>query len=162
MIAGRRTYADQFVKLISTQQLPYHFRDEQAHMTYAFTPATKVSVTAYEGRDALNANFAQLGDSADASGGTFLFTWGNRVAGATLSSTRSGRDRTGFSRWLLGDSTTLEQRASWSNFSTVLDLGAGSLTLNNRVNDVRLSGDATAHGGGHDRSLGYDLASYGI
>jgi hypothetical protein len=162
MIAGRRTYADQFVKLISTQRLPYHFRDEQAHFTYAFSPSTKLSVTAYEGRDVLDANIAQFGDSANASGGTFLFTWGNRVAGATLTSTRSGRDRVGFSRWLLGDSTTLEQRASWSNFSTVLDLGAGSLTLDNRMNDVRVSGDATAHGAGHDRSVGYELASYGI
>src|SRR5215467_974433 len=162
MIAGRRTYADQFVKLISTQRLPYHFRDEQAHMTYAFTPTTKLSVTAYEGRDALNANFAQLGDSANASGGTFLFTWGNRVAGATLSSTRVAHDRKGLAHWLLGDSTTLEQRASLSSFTTVLDLGAGSLTLNNRVNDRQLSGDITAHSASHDRSVGYDVASYGI
>src|SRR5215831_264394 len=156
MIAGRRTYADQFVKLISTQQLPYHFRDEQAHVTYAFSPTTKLSVTAYEGRDALDANLAQLGDSANASSGTFLFTWGNRVAGATLSSTRVAHDRTGLAHWLLGDSTTLEQRASLSSFSTSLDLGAGTLTLNNRVNDARLSGDITAHTATHDRSVGYD------
>ena len=162
MVAGRRTYADQFVKLISTQQLPYHFRDEQAHATYAFSPSTRLSVTAYEGRDALDANIAQFGDTANASGGTFLFTWGNRVAGATLTSTRVARDRTGLAHWLLGDSTTLEQRASLSTFTTLLDLGAGSLTLNNRVNDRRLGGDITAHTASHDRSIGYDVASYGI
>jgi hypothetical protein len=162
MVAGRRTYADQFVKLISTQELPYHFRDEQAHATYAFSPSTRLSITAYEGRDALDANIAQFGDTANASGGTFLFTWGNRVIGATLSSTRVARDRTGLAHWFLGDSTTLEQRASLSSFSTVLDLGAGSLTLDNRVNDRRLSGDITAHTASHDRSIGYDVASYGI
>ncbi len=162
MVSGRRTYADQFVKLISSQTLPYHFRDEQAHFTYAFSPSTKLSVTAYEGRDALDANIAQFGDTANAGGGTFLFTWGNRVAGATLSSTRVARDRTGFAHWLLGDSTTLEQRASLSSFTTVLDLGDGSLTLNNRVNDRRLGGDVTAHSSNHDRSVGYDVASYGI
>jgi hypothetical protein len=101
-------------------------------------------------------------DTSQASGGAVLFTWGNRVAGATLSSTRVARDRTGLSHWLLGDSTTLEQRASWSNFSTVLDLGAGSLTLDNRINDVRVSGDITAQSSDHDRSMGYELASYGI
>jgi hypothetical protein len=162
MLAGRRTYADQFVRLISNSQLPYHFRDEQAHFTYAFTSTTRLSVTAYEGRDALDANVAQFGDSATASGGTFLFTWGNRVAGATLTSTRVSHDRTGLAHWLLGDSTTLEQRLSLSSFSTVLDLGAGALTLSNRVNDRRLSGEIMAHTPSHDRSLGYDVASYGI
>ncbi|MGH7616154.1 MAG: carboxypeptidase-like regulatory domain-containing protein [Gemmatimonadaceae bacterium] len=157
MIAGRRTYADQFVKLISTQQLPYHFRDEQMHATYAFSPTTRLSVTAYEGRDALNANIAQFGDSADASGGTFQFSWGNRVVGATLSSQRAG-----LTHWLFGDSTTFEQRASLSTFSTVLDLGAGSLTLANTVNDRRIEGDITAHSASHDRSLGYELTSYAI
>ena len=65
MIAGRRTYADKFVDLISTQPLPYHFRDEQAHFTYAFTPTTKLTVTAYDGRDVLDANIAAFGDSTE-------------------------------------------------------------------------------------------------
>jgi len=162
MVAGRRTYADQFVKLISTQRLPYHFRDEQAHVTYAVTPSTTLSLTAYEGRDQLDANIAQFGDSANAGGGTFAFDWGNRVVGATLASTRAPRDRGRVARWLLGDSTTLAQRASVSVFSTTLDLGEGSLMLRNRVSDRRLSGEATARSAAHDRSFGYDVASYGI
>jgi len=162
MIAGRRTYADKFVDLISTQDLPYHFRDEQAHFSYAFTPTTALAVTAYNGSDALDANIASFGDStnANASGGTFQFGWGNSVAGATLTKTLASRQRGGFTRWLLGDSTTLEQRASLSAFSTGLDLGEGSLSLHNTVADRRLSGMLTARSKAHDRSFGYDLASY--
>ncbi|MFI5229763.1 MAG: carboxypeptidase regulatory-like domain-containing protein, partial [Gemmatimonadales bacterium] len=163
-IAGRRTYADEFVKLISSNELPYHFRDEQAHASYAFTPSTKLSFTAYNGRDQLDANIATLGDSAsaDPSGGAFDFGWGNSVVGATLTSSRTGRDRGAFARALFGDSTTLEQRASYSRFSTRLDLGDGSLTLGNTVGDGRIEGSATAHGATHERSYGYELATYGI
>jgi len=162
MLAGRRTYADKFVSLISTQELPYHFRDEQAHLAYAFTPTTTLAITAYNGRDALDANIANFGDSTNAnpSGGTFAFGWGNSVVGATLSKTFAPRKRTAVTRWILGDSTTLEQRASLSAFSTGLDLGAGSLSLHNTVADRRLSGVLTARTPGQDRSFGYDVASY--
>ena len=163
-LAGRRTYADEFVKLISSNELPYHFRDEQAHASYAFTPSTRLSLTGYNGRDVLNANIATFGDSAtaDAGGGTFDFGWGNSVLGATLSSTRAGRGRGAFARALLGDSTILEQRASYSRFSTRLDLGEGSLTLGNTVGDGRVEGTVTAIGAAHERSYGYEVASYGI
>jgi hypothetical protein len=164
MVSGRRTYADKFVDLISTQTLPYHFRDEQAHFTYAFTPTTKLAITAYDGRDILDANIATFGDTsnADPAGGTFLFDWGNTVYGASLTKTLANRNRHGFSRFLLGDTTTLEQRASSSTFSTRLDLGDGSLTLQNSVRDLRLAGSLTAHTTTHERSVGYDVASYRI
>ncbi len=142
MIAGRRTYADKFVELISTNELPYHFRDEQAHFTYAFTPTTRLSVTAYDGRDVLDANIAAFGDStgANASGGTFLFDWGNTVAGATLTKLVAARRR---ARALAArrqhDARAASRRVS--RFSTRLDLGAGSLTLANTViDDARLAG----------------------
>jgi hypothetical protein len=160
MIAGRRTYADEFVKLISTNQLPYHFRDEQAHFTYAFSPATKLTVTAYDGRDILDANIAAFSDStgSNASGGTFLFDWGNTVVGATLATSFRSQN----ARWLFGDSSTVEQHVSRSRFSTTLDLGAGSLTLANAVNDTRAGGSIIAHGASNDRTLGYDAATYTI
>ncbi len=159
-VAGRRTYADKFVSLISSQELPYHFRDEQIHATYAFSPRTKLSLTAYDGSDALDANIASFGDStgANASGGTFKFGWGNTVAGATLTHTL----RANAAHWLLGDSTTLEQRASVSRFATALDLGDGSLTLQNAVLDRSASGEVAAHTAAHDRSIGYELTSYGV
>jgi len=124
MIAGRRTYADKFVELISSNELPYHFRDEQVHFTYAFNPTTRLSITAYDGSDALDANIATFGDSTDAnaSGGTFRFDWGNRVAGASLSKLIVSHDRRGLARWFLGDSTTSSSvrrsrpsRRSWTS-----------------------------------------------
>jgi hypothetical protein len=165
MIAGRRTYADKFVDLISTNELPYHFRDEQAHVSYAFTPTLKFAMTAYDGRDLLDASIATFGDSttgATASGGAFDFGWGNRVLGASLTKTLDNSGRGAFLRWLLADSTTVEQRASRSVFSTSLDLGDGALKLFNRVGDLRLAGSIAAHGTTHDRSFGYDVATYGI
>ena len=164
MIAGRRTYADKFVDLISTNELPYHFRDGQVHATYAFTPTTRLAFTAYEGRDQLDANIAACCDSTDAnaSGGAFQFSWGNRVAGLTLSHTSASLGRGWLARFLLGDSTTAEQRASVSTFSTMLDLGQGSLSLENRVADWRLAGSVTAHTATHERTIGYDAALYKI
>jgi hypothetical protein len=164
MLAGRRTYADEFVKLISTQELPYHFRDEQGHLTYAFTPTTKLAVTVYDGRDQLDADIADFGDSTDAnaSAGGFKFGWGNTVAGATLTKTLMSATRGPWAHFFLGDSTTLEQRASMSDFSTRLDLGDGTLNLHNGVGERRVSGSLSAHTPTHDRSFGYDVASYGI
>jgi hypothetical protein len=160
MVAGRRTYADEFVSLISNNQLPYHFRDEQAHFSYAFSPTTRLTVTAYDGRDVLDANIAAFNDTTgtNAAGGTFLFDWGNTVAGATLTSSlrRAG------ARWLFGDSATAEQHLSRSRFSTRLDLGAGSLTLANTVIDTRLGGSITARTASHERTLGYDAATFTI
>ncbi|HEX4682342.1 MAG TPA: TonB-dependent receptor, partial [Gemmatimonadaceae bacterium] len=163
MIAGRRTYADKFVKLINpNNELPYHFRDEQAHVSYAFSPTLKLALTAYDGRDALDANIATFGDSATASGGTFKFGWGNSVVGGSLTRTLSAPHRSAMGGLLLGDNTTLDQRASITTFSTILDLGAGTLTLRNRVAERRLAGSITAHTTSHDRTYGYDLSAYGI
>jgi len=163
-VGGRRTYADKFVELISTNQLPYHFRDEQAHASYAFTPATKLSFTLYDGRDALDANIAAFGDSTsnNPSGGTFSFGWGNTVGGGTLTHSYSRPNGAGPARWLLGNSGVFEQRASVSHFSTRLDLGGGALTLNNVVTDSRIGGSLTAHTSAHDRTYGYDVAQYRI
>ncbi len=160
MVAGRRTYADEFVSLISNNQLPYHFRDEQAHFSYAFSPTTRLTVTAYDGRDVLDANIAAFSDTTgtNAAGGTFLFDWGNTVAGATLTSSF----RKPGARWLFGDSATAEQHLSRSRFSTRLDLGAGSLTLANTVIDTRIGGSITAHTASHERTLGYDAATFTI
>jgi hypothetical protein len=163
-IGGRRTYADKFVELISTNELPYHFRDEQAHASYAFTPTTKLSFTLYDGRDALDANIASFGDSTSAnpSGGTFSFGWGNTVGGLTLSKSYALPSSSGIARLLFGTSGTIEQRGSVSHFSTALDLGAGALTLNNVVTDARLGGSLTTYTAGHDRTYGYDVAQYRI
>jgi hypothetical protein len=155
MIAGRRTYADKFVDLISSQDLPYHFRDEQAHVTYLLPHGVKLAFTAYDGRDLLDADIAELGDSSstNASAGRFGFQWGNQVAGIALSKTFAGT---------FGDSAVVEQRFSDSRFSTTLDLGEGSLTLHNNVSDFRVAGSLSTYGRAHDRSAGYELIAHGI
>jgi hypothetical protein len=163
MVAGRRTYADKFVSLISDNHLPYHFRDEQARVAYTLPGGAKLALTAYDGRDVLDANIAALGDStvSQANAGTFVFTWGNRVLGASLTKTVAARPGASAS-WLIGDSLSMEQRVSLSRFTTNLDLGAGSLLLSNRVNDRRVSGLITTHTKKHDRTVGYDVANYSI
>jgi hypothetical protein len=157
LVAGRRTYADQAVKLVSDERLPYHFRDEQAHVTYKLSPKTRLSVSLYDGRDILDGTFAQLADSANqgADGGAFFFSWGNLVAGATLSRSLGAIGR-------FGDSALVEQRASTSKFSTRLDLGSGSASFENALRDVRLAGSFSTFGRKHDRTIGYDVSAYAI
>ena len=44
----------------------------------------------------------------------------------------------------------------------MLDLGDGSVTFRNAVSDRRLAGSATTYTASHERSLGYEAASYGV
>ncbi|MDQ8162017.1 MAG: TonB-dependent receptor, partial [Gemmatimonadota bacterium] len=68
-VAARRTYADRFVSLLSDQQLPYYFTDMQAHVRHRLRNGGALSVTAYGGRDVLDASLASFGDSTQAGGG---------------------------------------------------------------------------------------------
>lgn len=156
-VAGRRTYADQVIQLVSSERVPYHFRDEQAHVAYELPHGMHLSVSVYDGRDILDGSFAQLPDSAheNANGGAFFVSWGNLVGGATLSKTFGALAR-------LGDSVTMEQRVSTSRFSTALDLGSGSATFANTITDDRLGGSLTAFTLRHDRTVGYEIASYDV
>jgi len=151
-LAGRRTYADATTKVFTDNIFPYHFRDLHGRATYALPRDVRVSVTAYEGRDILDANLAEFDtDTAPsrASAGRWAFDWGNRVVGATLSKDFGGR-------------ATLEQRVSASGFSTLLDLGEGAFAQRNAIRDLRLGGSLLARGAAHDRSIGYDLATHRI
>jgi hypothetical protein len=53
-VAGRRTYADRFVALISDQSLPYWFTDVQAHVKHQLPNGGTLSATAYTGEDVLD------------------------------------------------------------------------------------------------------------
>jgi hypothetical protein len=156
-VAGRRTYADQLIRHVSDDRQPYHFRDEQARVTYALPHETRLAISLYDGRDVLDGSFSQVPDSANdrANGGALNASWGNLVAGATLSKLL------GAPVWL-GDSTVIEQRASVSRFSTLLDFGTGSAVYSNRIADSRLSGAVTTYGAQHTRAIGYDVAAYDI
>ena len=151
-LAGRRTYADAVVPLFTNDVLPYRFQDFQGRATYALPGDVRLAVTGYAGRDVLDANLAEFAsDSAPsrASEGRWAFDWGNRVLGATVS-----KD--------FGERVTLEQRVSASGFSTLLDVGGGTFSQRNAIRELRLGGSLLARGVTHDRSIGYEVATYRI
>ena len=148
-IAGRRTYADAVQRIFTDDVFPYHFHDLQAHATYALPGGMRLALTAYEGRDILDANLAAFeSDSvfSKTSRGRWKFDWGNQLLGLAATKT-------------FGDRITLEQRFSTSGFSTNLNLGDGAFAQRSEVRELRASGSLRVRGDLHDRSLGYELAA---
>jgi hypothetical protein len=158
-LGGRRTYADQVVQLFSSERVPYHFRDEQAHIALALPGDAHFSASLYDGRDILDADFAQLPDSLHqgSNGGAFYVSWGNLVGGATIS--KAIRSRT--ADWF-GDSLVLAQRVSTSRFSTLFDIAHSSATFETAVTDNRIGGTATRFSRAHDTSIGYEATEYDV
>lgn len=151
-VAGRRTYADALATVFTDNVFPYHFRDFHGRAMYAPRGDVRVAVTAYAGRDILDANLAEFETDtipSRASQGEWAFDWGNRVVGASIA-----KD--------FGANVTLEQRVSTSGFSTLLDLGDGASSQRNSISDVRVGGTFTARGVAHDPSIGYEIAAHRI
>lgn len=151
-VAARRTYADALATVFTSNIFPYHFQDFHAHGSYALPGNARVAITAYGGRDVLDANLAAFDSDSlpsKASAGHWGFDWGNQVVGATYAKE-------------VGAQTTLEQRVSTSAFSTNLDLGTGTSTQRSAVRDWRLAGSLVRRGAAHDASIGYDVATHRI
>lgn len=146
--AVRRTYADRFVALLSDRQLPYYFTDMQAHLRHQLRNGGTLSLTAYSGKDVLDASLAAFGDSTQAGGGDLLFDWGNSLLGVAYTQPLGAR-------WG-GDSTRMMQRVSLTGFGTTLDLGSGSLRFLNRLRDARAWGEVTRWRGAHETLVGYE------
>jgi len=155
-VAGRRTYADAVVGAFTDQVLPYYFQDGQLRASRQLGGGGTLSLTAYAGRDVLDGNFAQFGDSADAGDGTFVFDWGNRLAGVTWRQPLRGE------RAPVGDSALVVQRASVTRFGTNLNLGDGSLRFENSITEQRLAGSFTWFAGRHARRAGYEYSRHAI
>jgi hypothetical protein len=158
-LAARRTYADAVTSLFTNDIFPYHFRDFHSRATYLLSESVGLAITGYMGRDVLDANLAKFeADSApsSASEGRYTFDWGNRVLGAAI--TKDLPSGVPFFAWRLGESATLEQRVSVSDFSTLLDVGDGALAQRSDVRDWRLSGSLLTRSAHHDVTLGYDVA----
>ncbi|HMS03566.1 MAG TPA: TonB-dependent receptor, partial [Gemmatimonadaceae bacterium] len=153
-VAGRRTYADRFVALLSSSSLPYWFTDAQAHVRHELRNGGRLSLTAYTGEDVLAGFFSGLGDSTSAGQGGLRFDWGNSLIGAAWEQP--------LARLAGGDSARLMQRVSRTGFGTTLDLGNGSLTLDNRVAEWRAWGEATRWRGRHETLLGYEWSAYRV
>ncbi|MEO6526835.1 MAG: TonB-dependent receptor [Gemmatimonadaceae bacterium] len=160
-VAGRRTYADALQSIFTDNIFPYHFRDLHARAAYQLPGQARLSVTAYHGKDVLDANLAEFATDSvmtKAGGGQWAYDWGNLVVGVTLSK-ELGPVSSPLIGWALGDSTTIEQRVSTSGFATRLDLGDGALTQRSELSDLRFSGSLLTRGASHDRSIGYEVAT---
>lgn len=164
-VAGRRTYADALQSIFTNNVFPYHFRDADARVTYALPADVRLAITAYTGRDVLDANLADFAaDSTPtkASRGRWAFDWGNQLVGAVLSKELGGGARLPILRIPLGDSATIEQRVSTSAFATQLDLGQGATSLKSEIRDLRAGGSLVTRGAAHRRTLGYEIATHTI
>jgi hypothetical protein len=164
-IAGRRTYADALASVFTNNIFPYHFQDFHGRATYALPGDVRLAVTAYAGKDVLDANLAEFeADSipSKAGGGRWAYDWGNQLVGAALSKDLGHDARLPLLGWRLGDSSTIEQRVSTSGFYTQLNLGQGALAQRSEIRDLRASGSLVVHGTRHDPSLGYEVATHRV
>ena len=160
-LAVRRTYLDRLVGALSDRTLPYHFQDAQLHATHRIGGGGTLALTAYAGADVLDGSFAQFGDSSNAGGGNFAFSWGNALAGLTW------RQPLPALAGVLGnaDGVALTQRASLTQFNTTLDLGEGTARFVNTVREARLSGQLAAtgaFGGAHTPRIGYEASRIAV
>jgi hypothetical protein len=153
-IAGRRTYADRFIAAVSDNTLPYYFSDLQAHVKHRLPGSGTLSFTGYVGQDVLDASLATFGDSTQAGGGKLLFDWGNAVGGLAWQQPLGSVAGS--------DSSRLMQRVSYTRFGTTLDLGSGSLTFKNRVDEARAWGEYTHYRGRHEMLAGYEWSAYAV
>jgi len=151
-VAARRTYVDLFADAFTDQPVPYHFQDGQLRARRLLRGGGVLTLSAYAGSDVVDGNFAALGPDSDPGGGTFVFDWGNRLAGLAWSQPLRA----------IGDSAELLTQASVTQFRTHLDLGEGSLLLSNRVTEARLSGGLRWGAGAHQRRAGYELSQYRV
>jgi hypothetical protein len=146
------TYADAVTQIFTDNVFPYHFRDFHGRATYAPRADVRVALTAYSGRDVMDANLAELETDSiptRANQGEWAFDWGNRVIGLSVA-----KD--------FGANATLEQRISTSGFSTLLDLGDGASAQRNEIDDARYGGSLVVRSRAHDATLGYDIAAHRI
>ncbi len=152
-VAGRRTYADQVVRRLSSNTLPYWFGDLQAHVVQQLPGGGTLAFTGYAGQDILDASLASFGDSTQAGGGRVHFDWGNALAGLAWTQPMG--------TWGAFDSTQVMQRLSYTRFGTRLDLGSGSLTFTNGVHEWRAWGEWSGWSAHHAVNVGYEASAYG-
>ena len=137
MVAARRTYADVLLNLLQPGAFPYHFQDGQGHVAKTFA-GVQLSATAYAGLDA----------AEPSSGSSTRARWGNALLGVTA--------RRSFA--LGSDTVLLEQRASFSQFDTRVDVRTLAFSAADHVADVRLSGIIGYRRPRATTTLGYDAS----
>lgn len=141
-LTGRRTYVDLLTAAVTPTSFPYHFHDVQLAGRVPLAGGT-LQLTGYTGRDQLAARGGTLGIVGDE--GSFDLGWGNMLAGA---------------KWtrLVGGRALFTQRASASRFDATMAMNADASRFDNRLRELRLSGDLTWAAGSHERAAGYEVA----
>ena len=142
-VAGRRTYADRVIGVLTSEEFPYHFQDAQFHGAALLPGGGTLALTAYAGRDQLS----PLEDAGE--DGDVTFDWGNSLAGLSYAQP-------------LGAHATLAQRAWISTFRTHFDADEGRTSLFDGITDLSLAGGITRALGAHTIGAGYELSSYEI
>ncbi len=164
MIAGRRTYADEFVKLISTNQLPYHFRDEQGHVSFAFSPSTQAhgnGVQRPRHTQRGHRDVRRLGERGRERRELRLQLGKQRRRRHPDVELRSTRP---VAVDALCFSATARRSSSGRRYPVLDAAGSrrGVARPGQRCERSPTRGDVTGHTVTHDRSFGYEVASYGI
>lgn len=123
LVAGRRTYADVFLKLApdtAQRNNKLYFYDLNTKLNYKLSEKDRLFVSGYFGRDVTS-----LGD-------LFSFDWGNA---------------TGTVRWnhLFSEKLFSNFTAIYSNYTFNIkgDIGPAKFNWNSKINDVNLKGDFT-------------------
>lgn len=119
LVAGRRTYFDQAVKLIG-EEFPYYFYDFQGSFHQEITPYDRITVSGYFGNDVLNWDDINID-----------LLWGNRTLSAHWQHVFSPRL---FSHFMVAA----------SRFQTSVEFGGDEgVEAENRIRDNTLKGDLT-------------------
>jgi hypothetical protein len=147
LLSARRSYADQVVKALTSEILPYYFTDLMGKVALPYGEGGEIAATGYWGRDALGVNLVPA--AADGTGATDLdFHWGNHLVGLSW-------------RHPLGDgAAALEQRLSFSEFTS--RLGVTRFAQFDNVARVVNAQSALVFNSGdeHNLSVGVDAERY--
>jgi hypothetical protein len=147
LLSARRSYADQVVKVLTSETLPYAFTDLMGKIDLPYGNGGDLSVTGYWGRDALSPNLVPAGDGTDAL--DLGFRWGNRLVGLHW-------------RQPIGDGGSgFEQRLSVSEFSSRFELTPDLARFDNLARLMNAQSVLTLKpGGAHDLSVGVGAERY--
>jgi len=147
LLSARRTYADEVVKLFTSQTLPYYFTDVLGKLDFPYGAGGDLSFTGYWGRDVLALNLIPA--SAGQTPVDLAFDWGNGLAGLSWRQPVGG--------------ATLEQHLSVTRFSSGLALTPNLVSYSNPA--VLWSGEtalAFAAPGHESVKLGLNVEHYDL